>query len=373
MKKTKKKVKRGYLVIVESPTKARTISKILGRKYQIFSSMGHMIDLPSRKLGIDIENDFEPTYTVITKKKKTLKELKKKAASKKRVYLATDYDREGEAISWHIRRHLKLKSEDQEFLRVVFHEITKEAIIEAFENPHDIDMHLVNAQQARRVLDRLVGYKLSPLLWRKVVRGLSAGRVQSVALRLIVERERLIRAHVPREYWEIEAELAKIDVDSSFTAKLSKIDNKKAELKNKKETNSIVQQLEGVNFVVKNIKQAERKRRPSPPFITSSLQQDAFNKLRFSTAKTMMTAQQLYEGVELGESGPVGLITYMRTDSFNIAASALNSVRQFILKEFSKEYLPAKPNFYKVYNHQTTLCGHENSNDIGREDCNCIW
>ena len=348
MKKTKKKAKakRGYLVIVESPTKARTISKILGRKYQIFSSMGHMVDLPSRKLGIDLKNNFEPTYVVITKKKKTLSELKKKAASKERVYLATDYDREGEAISWHIRR--QFKDDSQQFSRVVFHEITPEAIKEAFDNPHEIDMNLVNAQQARRILDRLVGYKLSPLLWRKVVRGLSAGRVQSVALRLIVERERLIRAHIPKEYWEIEAELAKINTGaSSFTAKLSKIDNKKAELKNEKSAQGITERLKNESFVVKNIKQAERKRRPSPPFITSSLQQDAFNKLRFSTSKTMMLAQQLYEGVELGESGPVGLITYMRTDSFNIAASALSSLRQFILKEFGKEYLPAKPNVYK--------------------------
>ncbi len=334
------------LVIVESPTKAKTISKILGRDYAVYSSMGHIIDLPQRKIGIDVENNFNPTYVVIPGKKKTLTQLKKEVKGKDCVYLATDNDREGEAISWHLQEQLKAKGRD--FLRVIFHEITPQAIKEAFFNPVALDLNKVNAQQARRVLDRIVGYFLSPLLWKKVAKGLSAGRVQSVALKLIVERERQIQEFVPREYWKIEASLKrKKDGFEVFTAELVKCEGNKINLENQDAAQKIIEELKSQSYSVLSVKKKEKKRNAYPPFITSTLQQDAFNKLNFTTRKTMLIAQQLYEGVELGTEGPLGLITYMRTDSVKIADTAIGQIRQYIAGNFGKEYLPNSPLIYK--------------------------
>ncbi|MBI3009090.1 MAG: type I DNA topoisomerase [Candidatus Omnitrophica bacterium] len=334
------------LVIVESAAKAKTINKFLGNKYKVCSSMGHLIDLPKSKMGIDIEKDFEPHYIVIQNRKKILSELKKEVKDKEDIYLASDPDREGEAISWHLSNVL---GDGKKFHRVVFYEITKKAIEEAFSHPRDIDLNKVNAQQARRILDRIVGYNLSPLLWKKVGRGLSAGRVQTVAVRLIVEREREIKAFVPEEYWEIEAELEKKigGEGSGFIAKLEKINDKKAKIGNKEGTDTILLDLESKEFVVKDIKEKEKKKNPVPPFTTSKMQQEAFNKLRFSASKTMRTAQQLYEGLEIGKEGNVGLITYMRTDSVRISDEALTMARGYIDKKYGKEFLPEKPNVYK--------------------------
>ncbi|MFC1657937.1 type I DNA topoisomerase [Candidatus Omnitrophota bacterium] len=336
------------LVIVESPTKAKTIGNILGKGYSIISSMGHIIDLPRKKLGIDMENEFSPEFVVISGRQKILTALKKEAAGKDKIYIATDPDREGEAIGWHIKEKLAGK---RKFLRVVFHEITPQAIKEAFHNPRGFDANMVEAQFARRILDRIVGYFLSPLLWRKISRGLSAGRVQSVALRLLVQREREIQKFVPQEYWEIEAELRKKSASkkqSSFTAKLEKIGEDKAQIQDKQAADNLLEDLKDKAFIVSGIKQSEKKRRPSPPFITSTLQQEAFNKLKFGIRRTMIIAQQLYEGIELGGKAPVGLITYMRTDSTKVAASALVQVRNFILNNFGKHYLPDSPNIYKT-------------------------
>ncbi|MFA5116485.1 MAG: type I DNA topoisomerase [Candidatus Omnitrophota bacterium] len=331
------------LVIVESPTKAKTIGRILGTEFTVIPSMGHLIDLPTSKLGIDVDKDFEPHYIVIKGRTKILSTIKKEAKADKEVFIATDPDREGEAVGWHIKNKLP---KDKKIQRVIFHEITPEAIKEAFSHPRDFDVNMVEAQAARRILDRIVGYFLSPLLWRKISRGLSAGRVQSVALRLIVERERLIQAFIPQEYWEIEAELAKT-TGEKFIAKLDKIAGEKAALKNKEETDNLLEDVKSKVFKVSDIKETEKKRNPLPPFITSTLQQDAFNKLRFSASKTMLLAQQLYEGIEIGSRGLVGLITYMRTDSTNVAASALSEARTFISRTFGDDYLPEKPNVYK--------------------------
>ncbi len=334
------------LVIVESPAKCKTIHKYLGNNFEVAASMGHLIDLPRSKMGIDIENNFEPQYIVVKDRKKTLSELKKKAKNKKEIFLACDPDREGEAISWHLKNEL---GKGKKVSRVVFNEITKDAVLEAFKHPSHIDMCLVGAQQARRVLDRLVGYSLSPLLWQKVGRGLSAGRVQSVALRLIVDREREIRAFVPEEYWSIEAELKKKKGHShSFIAKLEKINDIKAEIKNESEAKRLYEKIKTNAFVVKEVKQQKKKRNPYPPYTTSKLQQAAYNVLRFPASKTMKIAQMLYEGVEIGDEGSVGLITYMRTDSVRISESALKETRELILKNYGKEYLPEKPNFYKA-------------------------
>lgn len=339
------------LVIVESPTKAKTIGKFLAGKYNIVSSMGHLIDLPKKKIGIDIEDGFKPSFVVMPSRKKVFEEIKKAVAESDTVYLATDPDREGEAIGWHIMERMKDK---KKFLRVEFHEITLQAIKNAFSHPVDINEDLVKAQQARRILDRIVGYLLSPLLWRKIVRGLSAGRVQSVALRLIVDREREIQAFKPQEYWDIEAELRKDKSDAlkrnhkSFKAKLVKIAGEKVQINNEKEAYGIINDLKEKSFTVQDVQDKEKKRNPFAPFITSTMQQDGFNKLKFTAAKTMMVAQQLYEGIELGEEGPVGLITYMRTDSTNVANSAIGELRNFILERFGKEYLPDEPNVYKV-------------------------
>ncbi|HTY45898.1 MAG TPA: type I DNA topoisomerase [Patescibacteria group bacterium] len=336
------------LVIVESPTKAKTIGKILGDDFVVTSSMGHLIDLPQKELGVDIEKDFKPHYVVLAGRKKVLSALKKEAADKQTIYIATDPDREGEAIGWHIRdRALK----DKNVVRVVFHEITAQAVKEAFKNPRDFDAHMIEAQGSRRVLDRIVGYFLSPLLWKKLARGLSAGRVQSVALRLIIERERQIQGFVPQEYWEIEAQLKKKGHHRCFKARLDKIAQKKAEIKTQAESDAVVADLKGKDFVVADVGKKEKKRNADAPFITSTLQQESFNKLRFNATKTMIIAQQLYEGIDIGESGPVGLITYMRTDSPQVAPEALKEVRALILKQFGKEYVPEAPNVYKIKKH----------------------
>ncbi len=339
------------LVIVESPTKAKTILGFLGKDFKVFASMGHLIDLPKRKMGVNIEENFKPCYVVISNKKKILKELKKEFLNSDKIYLATDPDREGEAIGWHIKNRL---GQNKEFLRVIFHEITPTAIKEAFLRPTQIDLNKVFAQQARRILDRIVGYLLSPLLWRKIASGLSAGRVQSVALRLIVEREREIEKFIPKEYWEIEVELKKPKIKGqrlkikTFPARLEKIDGKKVEIKDKGKADEVVEDLKDKEYKVLNIQEREEKRYPPPPFITSTLQQEAFNKLRFTASKTMVLAQQLYEGIEIEKEKAVGLITYMRTDSVNISESALKEVRQFIEDEFGKDFLPLNPNIYKL-------------------------
>ena len=333
------------LVIVESPAKCKTIHKYLGDNFEVAASMGHVIDLPRSKMGINIENNFEPQYIVAKDKKKTLSELKKKAKNKKEIYLACDPDREGEAISWHLKNEL---GNGKKVVRVVFNEITEEAVKEAFKHPTTIDMNLVGAQQARRVLDRLVGYSLSPLLWQKVGRGLSAGRVQSVALRLIVDREREIRAFVPVEYWTIEAELKKKKGNQTlFIAKLEKIGEVKAEIKDEKTAQGILSTIKSSDFIVKEVKQQKKKRNPYPPYTTSKLQQAAYNVLHFPASKTMRVAQTLYEGVDIGPEGSVGLITYMRTDSVRISEGALKETRQLIEKDYGKAYLPTKPNVYK--------------------------
>ncbi|MCM8798180.1 MAG: type I DNA topoisomerase, partial [Candidatus Omnitrophica bacterium] len=338
------------LVIVESPAKARTINKILGKDYTVESSMGHIMDLRGASMSVEIENNFKPHYSIIPGKKKIIDRLKKVAKDKNSLYLATDPDREGEAISWHLSN---LLGKDKNIKRVIFHEITPKAIKEAFQNPTSINMDLVKAQQARRILDRIVGYSLSPLLWRKVGRGLSAGRVQSVAVKLIVEREKEIKNFIPQEYWEIEAELRKklpvtgYQSPEVFKAKLDKIGGGKAEIKNKESADDLVEKIKKEKFVVTEIERKEKKKNPPPPFTTSKLQQEAFNKLHFSTEKTMRVAQQLYEGIDLGKEERVGLITYMRTDSVKIAESALEELRDFIQERFGKDYLPVLPYQYK--------------------------
>ena len=347
-------MKNKNLVIVESPTKAKTISKIMGDKFSVVPSMGHLIDLPQKKLGVNIQENFQPDYVVIPGRLKILAALKKEAKDKDTIYMATDPDREGEAIGWHIKNKLFKK---KKVLRVVFHEITPAAVKDAFASPRDFDLKMIEAQGSRRILDRIVGYFLSPLLWKKIARGLSAGRVQSVALRLIIERERQINSFIPQEYWEIEAELKKDtrtpghQDTSPFLAKLDKIEDKKAEIKNKEEAESLVHDIKDKPFVVSEITQKERKRYPDPPFITSTLQQEAFNKLRFNANKTMIVAQQLYEGTDIGGDTPIGLITYMRTDSPVVAPEAIKAVRSFITKNFGQEYLPKIPNVYKIKKH----------------------
>ncbi|MDD5421850.1 MAG: type I DNA topoisomerase [Candidatus Omnitrophota bacterium] len=336
------------LVIVESPAKAKTINKFLGSNYEVASSMGHIVDLPKSKLGVDPENDFKAEYVVMADRRKHLSVLKKAAKNKQAIYLAADPDREGEAISWHIRNVLcdpKKKS-----YRVSFDEITKDAVLEAFKHPRDIDMHLVNAQQARRILDRIVGYTLSPLLWKKVSRGLSAGRVQSVAVRLIVEREEEIKKFKPQEYWDIEAELKrKKDAPADkFRAKLDKYKDKKVDINNKVGADDINAVLRKETFTVSDIRQTTKKKNPYPPFTTSKLQQESFNKLRYSGARTMHIAQTLYEGVEIGEEGSVGLITYMRTDSVRISKDAQAAAKDYILDKYGNKYYPQVPNAYKA-------------------------
>jgi DNA topoisomerase I len=345
------------LIIVESPTKAKTISRFLGGEFVVEASMGHVRDLPKSKLSIDVDHNFEPKYIIPPKAKAVVTKLKEEAKKASSIILATDEDREGEAISWHLVQALGLGNEldikkgqeDKRIKRIVFHEITKTAIAEALKNPRDLDLHLVDAQQARRVLDRLVGYELSPFLWKKIRFGLSAGRVQSVAVRLVVEREREIEKFQKEEYWSIEAKLSKEKDVKTFIARLSKIDDKavgKMDIKNQVGAEKIVSDLNGAEYVVKEINTKEVKRTPAPPFTTSTLQQEAARKFGMSAKQTMVIAQQLYEGVELGEEGSVGLITYMRTDSLNLAQSALESIRSVISQEFGKDYTLDAPRFY---------------------------
>lgn len=341
------------LVIVESPAKARTVGKFLGGDYIVKASIGHIRDLPANRLGVDIENDFEPRYVIPEKKKPVVKGLKEDAKAADEVLLATDPDREGEAISWHLVSALKLRHKPVH--RVEFHEITREAIEEAFANPRSINTRLVDAQQARRVLDRLVGYTISPLLRRKITKkGLSAGRVQSVAVRLVVEREREIAAFVPQEYWTLEAELAKLSSakrkgrNASFLATLSQINGEKTDIKTKAQAHEILADLDGAIYVVSEVRRKEVQRNPAPPFTTSTMQQEASRKLGFTAKRTMAVAQQLYEGVSVGSEGSVGLITYMRTDSTNLAATAQSEARAYIHKSFGPEYVPSVPRVYKT-------------------------
>ena len=335
----------GNLVIVESPAKATTIGRFLGRAYTVKASMGHVRDLPDGKIGVDPEHDFLPQYQVMKDKKSIVADLKKAGDNASSIFLATDPDREGEAISWHLLEAAGWK--DVPIRRVVFHAITPEAIKEAFEHDREIDMRLVNAQQARRVLDRLVGYQLSPLLWRKVQRGLSAGRVQSVALRLVADRDRTIGGFVPVEYWSLEATLHP-DAGSDFTAALHNLagDKKRIEMADGPSADRIVADLEGASFAVSDVTKREVKRKPTAPFITSTLQQDAARQLRFSARKTMSVAQQLYEGIDIGAEGTVGLITYMRTDSPQVDASAIDDARTYIKSRWGDDYLPAAARRY---------------------------
>jgi len=333
------------LIIVESPAKARTINKFLGKEYLVKASVGHIKDLPENKLGVDLENEFSPHYVVIKGKEKIIRELKKASRETEKIYLAPDPDREGEAIAWHIAE--ELGNGGKKIYRALIHEITPHAVMHALKNPRGLQESLYRAQQARRILDRLVGYKISPLLWQKVKRGLSAGRVQSVALRIICDREREIREFVSQEYWIIKAHLEHLQKPPPFEAKLTQIKGRKVKISNKKESDEIIKGLQNKKFVVDEVERKETKRHPPPPFITSTLQQEASRKLRFSAKKTMLIAQQLYEGIDLGSLGRVGLISYMRTDSVRLAPGALKGVRELIRGRFGEEYLPVKPNFYK--------------------------
>lgn len=330
------------LVIVESPSKAKTIGKYLGSKFIVKASMGHIRDLPKSQIGVEVENDFNPKYITIRGKGSILKELKDARKKVKKVYLAADPDREGEAIAWHLAHALEL--DDTADCRVVFNEITKQAVKDAFKTPRKINMDLVNAQQARRILDRLVGYKISPLLWKKVKKGLSAGRVQSVAVKIILDRENEIDDFEPEEYWSI---TAKLTADGNpFEAKFHKLNGAKTELGSEAEVQAILKQIEGADFTIKEVKEKERSRNPSAPFTTSSLQQEAARKLNFRASKTMSVAQQLYEGVDLGKEGTVGLITYMRTDSTRIAASAQEEAKEYIVGKYGEPFAPETPRNY---------------------------
>ena len=341
--KRKPNPKGKHLVVVESPAKAKTIERILGPDYKVMASMGHLRDLPKRTMGVDIENGFTPEYVNSTDRANVIKDLQKAANQCCDILLATDPDREGEAISWHLSKLLDVNPEDK--VRIAFHEITPPAIREAIQDPEPIDLDRVDAQQARRVLDRLVGYKLSPWLWRQVYRGLSAGRVQSVATRLICEREEEIRAFVPVEYWSIEA-MYKTEKKEPFKAKLTQIDGKDAELHNGEETDAAVKGIEGKEAEVTAVTKSRKQRKTKPPYTTSTMQQDAVNKLNFSSKKTMMLAQNLYEGVEIPGHGHVGLITYMRTDSTRISDEMIKQVRPYISETYGEDYLPAKPNVF---------------------------
>jgi DNA topoisomerase-1 len=332
------------LIIVESPTKVKTIRKYVGTDFDVRASMGHVKDLPKSALGIDMKQDFTPTYQVIETKKKTLAELKKAAKGVTNIFLAPDPDREGEAIAWHIAEEVGRK--DKKIYRVLFNDLTKNTILEALDHPTELDFNKYEAQQTRRILDRLVGYKISPLLWEKVKRGLSAGRVQSVAVRMICDREEEIRKFVAEEYWNITATLEG-DNPPPFEARLIKIDDRKAKVGTEAHSTSLVEKLKNAPFVVVRVEKKETRRSPSPPFTTSKLQQEASRKLGFSAKKTMSVAQKLYEGIELGKEGSVGLITYMRTDSVRIADEALRETRSYIRENYEPDYLPAKARTYK--------------------------
>jgi DNA topoisomerase-1 len=337
----------GKLVIVESPAKAKTISKFLGRGYTVKASVGHVRDLLRSQLSVDVDNDFLPKYRVPNEKRPVVKELKNLVAGAKEVYLATDPDREGEAIAWHLTEATEMDASRTQ--RVVFHEITKDAVVDAFAHARSLDMERVNAQQARRILDRLVGYQISPLLWRKVRSRTSAGRVQSVALRLVVEREQEINDFNPVEYWSVEADLAKADDSAAqFRARLARIGTEKAKLNNKADAQTVVAELEKSSYTVLEVKQGERRRKPAAPFTTSTLQQEASRRLGFGTRKTMSVAQQLYEGIELGPDGDIGLITYMRTDSTSVSKQAQQESRSFIKERYGADMMPDEPPVYKT-------------------------
>lgn len=334
------------LVIVESPAKAKTIEKYLGDDYKVVASMGHLRDLPKSTLGIDIENDFEPKYIPVKDHKDVIDTLKKLSKSAKTVYLATDPDREGEAISWHLKELLALP--DDKARRVTFNEITKKVVTESVGNPRDIDKDLVDAQQARRLLDRLVGYKLSPLLWKKIKRGLSAGRVQSVATRMVVDREKEIESFVREEYWLLDAVLNCDETDADFTARYYGKGDKKLELHSEDEVNAVIAETQDEPFVIKTVKRGKKHRSPSPPFITSTLQQEASRRLGMTPRRTMSVAQQLYEGVDIAGQGTVGLITYMRTDSLRLSDEALMAAKNFIIERYGKEYYHGSFRVYKT-------------------------
>ena len=344
------------LVIVESPSKAKTIGKYLGPDYTVKASMGHLRDLPKSTMGVDLEHDFTPKYIPVSGKQDLIKDLKKAAEAAETVYLATDPDREGEAISWHLKELLCLP--DQKARRVTFNEITQKVVRQAIENPRDIDNDLVDAQQARRVLDRIVGYELSPLLWKKVRRGLSAGRVQSVATRLVVDRENEIRAFQSKEYWSLDAALSLLDKDGKFVARYFG-KGKKAELENEEQVNAVIRDVEGKTFTVDSVKRAEKKRSAAPPFTTSTLQQEASRKLGFTPKKTMMIAQQLYEGVDVEGEGTLGLITYMRTDSVSLSALAVNTAKTAIVGEYGEKY-------HKARQYQTKAKGAQEAHEAIR-------
>ena len=334
------------LVIVESPAKARTIEKYLGGSYKVVASMGHLRDLPKNKLGVDIEHGFTPEYIPVSGRTEVIEDLKKRSKAAGTVYLATDPDREGEAISWHLKELLDLP--DSKARRVTFNEITRKVVQESIAAPRDIDMDLVDAQQARRVLDRIVGYKLSPLLWRKVRRGLSAGRVQSVATRMVVDREREIRGFTPEEYWHLDAHLECTDKTGSFTARYYGENEKKRELHSEAEVLSVIADVEKAPWAIASVKRGERQRSPAPPFITSTLQQEASRRLGLTPRRTMSIAQQLYEGVDITDEGTIGLITYMRTDSLRLSEDALAAAGSFIRERYGKEYYPGKPRRFKT-------------------------
>ena len=345
-KKARSAKRSGKLVIVESPAKARTVGRFLGKGYTVKASVGHVRDLLRSKLSVDVEHDFQPTYRVPNEKRPVVKELKKLAQKAQEVYLATDLDREGEAIAWHLMESAEIDPERTK--RVVFHEITRPAIEDAFAQPREIDMNLVNAQQGRRILDRLVGYSISPLLWRKVRGRLSAGRVQSVALHLIVNREREIQAFVPEEFWTIKAKLKGEGSQMDFVAKLIRVDEKEPDLKREADVSPILADMEGAVYRIGKVKKGERRRKPQAPFTTSTMQQSASRRLRFTARKTMRIAQQLYEGIDVTGRGATGLITYMRTDSTNVSKLARQEAKDYIVKHYGETFLPRKPHTYKT-------------------------
>jgi DNA topoisomerase-1 len=344
------------LIVVESPTKVKTIKKFLGKDFNVVASMGHIKDLPKSTLGIDLTKDFEPTYNVIDTKKKTIDELKKAAKAAENIYLAPDPDREGEAIAWHIADVIGAKKNKKNIYRVLFNDLTKKTVLDAISHPLQLDFDKYEAQQTRRILDRLVGYQISPVLWDKVKRGLSAGRVQSVAVRIICDREDEISKFVPEEYWNLAAQFEGSQ-PPPFDAKLIKVNGKKAKVVNGEEAQKLADEIKKASFLVEKLEKKELKRAALPPFTTSKLQQEASRWLRFSAKKTMSVAQKLYEGIELGKDGSVGLITYMRTDSYRIADEALNAVRDYIKENYSADYLPHKPHTYK--NTQKAQDAHE--------------
>ena len=333
------------LVIVESPAKAKTISKYLGKNYIVEASMGHVRDLPKSQLGVDINNDYAPKYITIRGKGDLLDKLRKAAKKSEKIYLATDPDREGEAISWHLAKVLNIN--ETEKCRIEFNEITKNAVKNAIKSPRAININLVDAQQARRVLDRLVGYEISPILWKKVKWGLSAGRVQSVTLKIICDREIETVSFIPKEYWTIECSLQKSDNKKSFTVKLISKDSKKLEITNEQESKTIIQEIENGEFTTNKIKKAEKTKNPLPPFTTSTMQQDAYKKLNFATKRTMSIAQQLYEGIDIKGHGTLGLITYMRTDSVRISEDAQKAAAGFISDTYGAQYVPLTPRIFK--------------------------